>query len=226
VSGELVFERPEGKRHLVMVIESRLESPPPIPKIRRPFRATLTTRGDRLVIHAIEIRSDVEQVGDAADSDHDDGVTAAVLSATRPEAIIATSLRMIRGQRDHLQRLIDLDPKLFGHLDAREQQLREALEVVPAKPRGRGGRPVRGTEFYRAVALVCLHLYEDGGLRRGITEAVAERMTDTIGYKPALRTVEDWIRRARAQRYLAPGRSGEVWFGAGPALAGEQRKEQ
>jgi hypothetical protein len=58
VSGELVFER--HGRHLVMVIEPRLEQPPPVPKVRRPFSATIAKRENRLVVDLLEIRSPVE----------------------------------------------------------------------------------------------------------------------------------------------------------------------
>jgi hypothetical protein len=86
--------------------------------------------------------------------------------------------------------------------------------AVPPRPRG---RPSKGDEFYREVALKCLEL-QNQGVTTGMHERIAQELAKVypgIGREPG--TVRDWLHRATVLGFLmkgSPGRPGQREAGA------------
>ncbi len=220
VTGYLEFRRPD--RHLVMVCEPSVE-PRYEQRIRRAYTATLREAEGSLIVSSIEIRpnSDDEKGYYAPD----DGITPAILRAIRPEAIIAIALRTLHGEADYWEGTRAHDGKRppeqrrYSQFVERHRELRVAVEHLDERePRAhRGGRPPRGDDHYRELALRCLALFS-AGEGAGIHMRLAEH------YGRRDRTIKDWIRTARHKGWLARGKSGRVHFAPGPKLIAERER--
>lgn len=225
VAGHLVFAR--RRRHLVMLDEPFVQLRPHR-RVRRAFTATLRQAGTTFILESIQIAPDPDPAPDwlwADESDNEppypDGIDSAIMRATRPEAIVAMTLRTILGHQDYFARLLAFDAerpseeRVFSDLLGHEAELRDALVRLEtgtsSPPVARGGRKPYADDHYRDVARLCLALFADGR-RTGIHHEIAAY------YHRDPRTVADWIRKARHLGWLAPGEPGRVSFRPGPRL--------
>lgn len=212
IDGRLVFDR--SGRHLVMLVEP--VSGPYVQRVACAYSATIAIDEGELVLRRLELREDPDPRSYYAPFE---GVTSAILRATRPDALLALVIRTLQGEQALLGRLLELDAerppakRLFTKWIERQRVLTDAIALVAPDERhqGRGGRPPLGEDHYRRVALECLELYGSGA-REGILDEIARR----YGRDP--RTVADWIRKARHLGFLVPGQPGRLHFAAGPRL--------
>jgi hypothetical protein len=215
VEGQLVFER-RSSRHLVMICEPFVGSRY-FRRVAREFKAALREHAGDLVVDTLELRP---LACSTNRYELDEGLTWQIMRATSPDAIVDLARRSILGQKDLLDRVLALSEahdrtpaETIAKWVTRRQELTALKEQLRARrPTARqGGRPTKGDDHYRRVAIFCLSLYEKGE-HKGIHEKLAKR------FDCAPRTAADWIREARSREFLATGKPGRVHFEPGRLL--------